>query len=159
MTEHGDRDAACHCGDGSACTCDHGPHAAAEAPVTVTINPEARVSVSLSPMLLPAIGATGRVALEVAVLNQALVTLPLEAVLFEPRSAGVALEFSDEPLSGRGIERRVLNLTVGLPGLVDITIGFRLAREKADLGGRDRFHFLFERYLAPAGPERAMRGA
>jgi hypothetical protein len=151
MTDHGERDATCHCGDGSACTCDHRPGAAAEAAVTVTINPEARVSVSFAPVLLPPIGANGGIALEVAVLNQALVTLQLEAVLFEPRSAGVTLEFSDEPLSGHGSERRVLNMTVDLPGLVDITIGFRLAREKADLGGRDRFHFLFERDVAPAG--------
>jgi hypothetical protein len=151
MTDHARMTDTCHCGGGDTCHCDHEQDHHVGTPVVVTINPEARVSVALSRSLLPAPSSADSVTLQVAVLNDAFITLPLEAVLLDPVHAGVTLEFPRAALTGQPREHRTLTLRMERQGPVDITVGFRLEDERADLGGRDRFHFLVDRGSATHG--------
>jgi len=115
-----------------------------EASITITINPEARVSVSgvrESPSGL----ACGRpIELPVKIVNLAGVTSSLEASLVESAPAGSILEFPREPLIGTREELRVLRVTLKKPGLWDITIAFHTKNDIPDLGGRSRVHMLLQ---------------
>ena len=124
----------------SQCHCDVG-HASGGA-VTVTVNPEARVSVVCSLDNVPVADRDGSISIGVTIVNSGFVTMPLEAMLLEPSPPMVSVDFAADPLTGSGMEHRLLVVTVPDSGLVDITIGFRLLQEEPDLGGRDRFHFL-----------------
>jgi hypothetical protein len=112
------------------------------APITVTINPEARVSVARGE-IAPSPAICGQ-AMDwvVRIVNDGFVTAPLLATLVGSVPAGVTLDFSEEPLKGVPEERRVLRMTLTRPGLLDITISFRAKNGNPDLGGRDRVHFL-----------------
>lgn len=110
-----------------------------------TINPEARVTVSLfGPLPAPALcGTPAEVA--VKIVNQSFLTSRLEAELLGDVPAGVTLEFHPEPLLGVLDELLSLRITLTRPGATDLTIAFKSHNNVPDLGGgRDRVHFLME---------------
>lgn len=115
---------------------------AADAPIELTINPEARVSVVRGGAVPPAKACGQAIDLPVKITNQGFVTAPLEARLVDSIPAGVGLEFSAEPLKGVREEHRVLRVTLKNPGTVDITIAFRAKNDIPDLGGRNSVHLL-----------------
>ena len=117
-------------------------HAQDSAPITITINPEARVSVVRGDTALTAARCGTTMNVPVVIVNKGYVTAKLVATLVEPIPPGVTAEFSPEPLSGAGKETRTLQLTLRRPGLLDVTISFRPVNDIPDLGGRDRVHLL-----------------
>ncbi len=117
---------------------------ASTAPIRLTINPEARVSVEMVGTVPPAVRCGSALDLSVEVVNQGFVTAPLEAALVGTAPAGVTLYLDREPLTGVPTETRVLHVTLTQPGQTDLTVAFRARNEIPDLGGRDRVHFLAE---------------
>jgi hypothetical protein len=113
-----------------------------KAPIVVTINPEARVSVALGRQWPPPARCGAALAVPIAIVNQGFVTARLEAVLVGDTPAGVTMEFHPEALKGVPAETRVMHLTLEKPAPVDLTIAFRAHGNAPDLGGRDRIHFL-----------------
>jgi hypothetical protein len=113
-----------------------------DAPITITINPEARVSVTLGGALPPPAPCGTAADLLVAIANQGFVTARLEAELVGDVPAGVTIDFHPEFLKGLPQELRKLYVTLTKPGLTDLTIAFRSHNEIPDFGGRDRVHFL-----------------
>jgi hypothetical protein len=113
--------------------------------VTVTINPEVRVSVVQGSETPPAAGPDGVIELRVQIINNGFLTSPLEARLVGLIPEGAAIEFSPQPLTGAHEEMRILRIHLAKPGLADVTVSFRPKNESADLGGRDRVHFLLHR--------------
>jgi len=128
---------------------DHEPHnrtvpsSTNSALVTLTINPEARVSVMLSggPPPEPACGTAA--ALPIRIVNQGFVTAVLEARLIgKPARGGVKLTWEPRALSGDPEEVRVLGVVLFRHGSTDVTIAFNARGEGSDPGGRDRLHVL-----------------
>lgn len=111
-------------------------------PIRITINPEARVSVTLAGALPSPARCGSTTYFPVKIVNQAFATTSLEADLVGDTPAGVTLEFHPEPLKGRPEELRELRITLTKPGVTDLTIAFRAHNDAPDLGGRDRVHFL-----------------
>jgi len=122
----------------------HGADMAApgDPPITITINPEARVSVALAGALPPPTRCGTPAELTVKIVNQGFVTSRLEASFVGDPPAGATLEFHPEPLKGAPQELRRLHITLTRPGTTDLTIAFKARNEAPDLGGRDRVHFL-----------------
>jgi hypothetical protein len=118
--------------------------AAAEPPIVLTINPEARVSVVMAGALPPAVPCGSALDLNVKVVNQGFVTASLEAALVGNAPAGVTLHLDPEPLKGIPEESRILRVTLTHRGQTDLTVAFRAHNEIPDLDGRDRIHFLVE---------------
>jgi hypothetical protein len=114
-----------------------------DAQIAITINPETRISASRSGGR-PQVGKCGSaIVVPVYIANQGFLTSRLQAILIDPVSAGVAVEFSSEPLKGSGEERRMLRVILKTPGLHDVTIAFRARNSMPDLDdGRDRVHIL-----------------
>jgi hypothetical protein len=111
-------------------------------PITISINPEARISVILGGSL-PSPATCGAAAdLSVKIVNQGLVTARLEAKLVGDVPAGVKINFHSGPLKGVPEEFRTLRITLTEPGPTDLTVAFRAHAQSPDLGGRDRVHFL-----------------
>jgi hypothetical protein len=113
-----------------------------DAPIKITINPEARVSVSLGGELPPPPTCGTATELPVSIVNQGFVTAPLEATLVGNAPPDVRLEFSPDPLKGIPHELRILRVTLSKSVPTDLTISFRARNDVPDLGGRDRIHFL-----------------
>jgi len=111
-------------------------------PIKITINPEARVSVTLAGALPPSAPCGTPADLSVKIVNQGFVTARLEAELVGDAPPGVILDFHPEPLKGVPEELRKLHITLTKPGPTDLTIAFKAHHEIPDLGGRDRIHFL-----------------
>lgn len=120
----------------------HPPAASNDPPIVITINPEARVSVSLGGAFPPPVRCGTPAVLSVKIVNQAGLTSRLEAKLVADVPAGTTLEFHPAPLTGVPQELRELHITLANPGLTDLTLAFRAHAEAADIGGRDRIHFL-----------------
>lgn len=114
------------------------------APITLTINPEARVSVVMTGAVPPAVPCGSALELPVRVVNQGFVTAPLEAVLVGNVPAGVTVDLDTKPLKGVAEEVRVLHVSLRKPGQTDLTVAFRARKEIPDIGGRDRVHFPVE---------------
>lgn len=113
-----------------------------DAPITITINPEGRVSVTLG-RVLPSPSPWGiPVEFGVRIVNQGFVTGRLEARLVGNPPADATLDFHPEPLKGVPQETRTLRITLANAAQADLTIAFRLHNEVPDLGGRDRIHLL-----------------
>ena len=110
--------------------------------ITITINPEARVSVMRTGDPPPSASCGTALELPVKLLNQAFVTFSLEATLVDSIPNVAAIEFPVEPLVGTREESRVLRLTLRKPGDADVTISFHAKNDVPDLGGRDRVHLL-----------------
>jgi len=116
------------------------PH---DPPIKITINPEARVSVTLAGALPPPARCGAPVDLPVEIVNKSFVTSRLEAELVgQVATPGVTLDFRPAPLKGVPAEQRKLRITLTRPGPTDLTIAFRSHHGAPDLGGRDRVHFL-----------------
>jgi hypothetical protein len=117
-------------------------NSANEPPIKITINPEARVSVTLVRALLQPVPCGTAADLSVKIVNQGFVTSRLEAELVGNVPEGVSLDFHAAPLKGVREEVRNLRITLTRPDPIDLTIAFRAHNETSDLGGRDRIHFL-----------------
>lgn len=113
-----------------------------EAPIQITINPEARVSVALAGTLPDPVPCGTAADFSVRVLNQGFITSRLEAELVGDPPAGVQLDFHPVPLKGVPEEFRHLLVTLTRPDPIDLTITFKAHNEVPDLGGRDRVHFV-----------------
>jgi hypothetical protein len=113
-----------------------------EAPIQITINPEARVSVALAGSLPHTVPCGTAVDFSVKILNQGFITSRLEAEFVGDTPAGVNLDFHPEPLKGVREEFRHLLITLTRPDPADLTIAFKTHNEVRDLGGRDRIHFV-----------------
>jgi hypothetical protein len=113
-----------------------------EAPIQITINPEARVSVALAGSLPHPVPCGTPADFAVKIMNQGFVTSRLEAELVGVTPAGVNLDFHPEPLKGVREELRHLRITLTRPDPTDLTIAFRAHNEVPDVGGRDRIHFV-----------------
>ena len=119
-----------------------GTVSAGEAPIKITINPEARISAVLAGALPPPTPCGTPIDLQVKILNRAFVTDRLEAEFVGDAPTGASLEFHRVPLKGVREEFRNLRITLTRPSVTDLTIAFRAHNETPDLGGRDRVHFL-----------------
>ena len=113
-----------------------------EAPLQITINPEARVSVALTGTLPRPVPCGSAADFSVKILNQGFITSPLEAEFVGDTPAGVKLDFHPAPLKGVREEFRHLRITLRRPGPTDLTITFKAHNGVPDLGGRDRVHFV-----------------
>jgi hypothetical protein len=113
-----------------------------EAPIKITINPEARVSVVLAGMLPRPVPCGTAAEFSLKIVNQGFVTSRLEAEFVGDVPAGVSLDFRPAPLKGVGEEFRNLRITLTNPDPTDLTIAFKAHNELPDLGGRDRVHFV-----------------
>ncbi len=112
-------------------------------PITITINPESRVSAKLSGPLPAPMQCGSLTTIPIEVINQSFSTLRLEASLVgDSPSSGVAIDFDPEPLKGIPEESLGLGIMLSHSGPVDITISFGARRVAHDLGGRDRIHFM-----------------
>jgi hypothetical protein len=118
-------------------------------PIKITINSEARISVTLAGPLPPAPPCGTVTDLPVTIVNQGFVTARLEAQLVGDAPAGVTIDFRPEPLKGVPRELRQLQIALTKPGLTDLTIAFRAHNELPDLGGRDRVHVLMRCLESP----------
>lgn len=116
--------------------------ASADTPITVTINPEARVSATFGGAIPSPVICGSPTVLRVRIVNQGSVTSRLEAEFVGSVPVGTALAFHPEPLTGAPEEFRDLRITLIAPGLSDLTVAFRSHNEAPDIGGRDRVHFL-----------------
>jgi len=112
------------------------------APIKITINPEARISVVLADKLLPPAPCGGTLDLPVKIVNRGFVTARLEVALVGDTPPGVTLDFDSESLKGLPEEYRELHIRLTEPGPVDLTIAFKAHNDIANLGGRNRVHFL-----------------
>lgn len=122
-------------------------------PITITLNPEARVSVARAGALPPPVKCGTPAELAVKIVNQGNFTLRLEARLVADPPAGATLHFAPAPLTGVAQEMRSLHITLSEPGTTDLTIAFKARHEAPDLGGRDRVHVLM-RCLSASGRDR-----
>ena len=121
---------------------DMGAMAPGEPPITITLNPEARVSVARAGALPPPVKCGTPAELAIKIVNQGNFTLRLEARLVADPPPGATLHFEPEPLTGVPQELRKLHITLSTPGTHDLTVAFKARHEAPDLGGRDRVHFL-----------------
>lgn len=115
------------------------PH---RAPIEITINPEARVSVALADALPTTIPCGTPELINVLVMNHGFATSSLHASLLEPTPSGVILTMPAVKLTGQREQSFVLALSMTKAGLSDVTISFAMKNEPTDLGGRDRVHFV-----------------
>jgi hypothetical protein len=120
-----------------------------EAPIQITINPEARVSVALAGSLPRPVPCGTAADFSVKILNQGFITSRLEAEFVGDTPAGVNLDFHPEPLKGVREELRHLRITLTRSGPTDLTIAFKAHNEVPDLGGRDRIHFVIHCVQTP----------
>jgi hypothetical protein len=118
------------------------PSSPNDPPIKITINPEARVSVTLGGPLPPPVACGNPTTLSVKIVNQGFVTSQLEAEFVGEAPAGVRVDFHPAPLKGIPEELRELHITLTTPGPTDLSLAFRAHNEIPDLGGRDRIHFL-----------------
>jgi len=115
---------------------------ASDAPIKITINPEARISVVLAGALPRPVACGTPVDFQVKIVNRAFLTARLEAEFVGDAPTGVSLEFHPARLKGTRVEFRNLRITLTKPDPADLTVAFRALNEIPDLGGRDRVHFL-----------------
>lgn len=110
--------------------------------IRITINPEARVSVTMNGEMPASVPCGTAVDLPVRIVNHGFVTAQLEAQWVGEAPRGARLEFDSGPLSGMGQELRNLRIYLPQPGPTDLTIVFKARDDVPDLGGRSRVHFL-----------------
>jgi hypothetical protein len=115
-----------------------------EAPITITINPEARVSVTRTGDLPKGPCGTS-FDVPVNIVNRAFAT---SSLVVDSSPTDARLEWSPTPLLGMPEERRTLRVAIKTKADMDVTIAFRPSNDVPDLGGRDRVHFLVTCYDA-----------
>jgi len=112
------------------------------ATLQITINPEARVSVTrIGELPGPALCGTP-LAIPVSIVNRGFFTGSLEATWAGSPVEGGTLWWALRPMSGAPRETRVLHVGWSQSGPVDVTISFKARGDRADLDGRDRVHLL-----------------
>ena len=121
------------------------------APIEISINPEARVSVALGAPMPAHNVCGGPITLPVRIINDSFITASLEARLVGNVPSGVKVNFNPAPLTGQSEERRQITITLAEPGTKDLTISFKAHNDIPDLGGRDRVHFLMKCEAPAAG--------
>lgn len=112
------------------------------AQITITINPEARLSVVRTGELPPPVPCGTAVDLRIKIRNQAFATGELFAKLLDEFAIGAELDFRPERLTGALEEERKLRIILAKTAPVDLTIAFQIRHDSHDLGGRDRIHFV-----------------
>lgn len=112
------------------------------ASIEITINPEVRVSATLTGALLPPLHCGATAHLSVKIVNHGFLTARLEADLVGNVPPGVAFDFHPVPLRGIPEEYRDLQITLENPEPTDLTIAFRARDYAPDLAGRNRVHIL-----------------
>jgi hypothetical protein len=117
-----------------------------ETPIKITINPEARVSVSRRDDLPPVSVYENVMELPVTIINEGFVTASLEARLVGSVPRGTSVDFPSEPLKGIREERRFLRVTLVSNEAVDVTIAFRIKNDISAISDRDRVHLLLRCY-------------
>lgn len=133
---------------------DHGaedPNSSRSAQIEVVINPETLISVYRSGGTPPVATCGSATEFRVKIVNQGFLTAPLVAGIVEPVSQGIRLDFPSEPLKGTREEQRILRIVLTQAGPVDVTIAFRADHGLANLGGRDRIHFVLHCVQPVAG--------
>jgi hypothetical protein len=110
--------------------------------IVVSINPEARVSVTLAAPLPSPSACGSNTALNVKVINQGFITAALRASIVGEDAPRISLHMDSVRLSGKAEESRMLHLLPLGPDPVDVTIAFSIDKSIGDLGGRDRVHFV-----------------
>ncbi|MEZ2346066.1 hypothetical protein [Terriglobus sp. RCC_193] len=119
------------------------------APITITINPESRVSVVLSGRLPDPTPCGVLTIIPIKIINQSFSTLQLEASLIDDSSfSNITIDFHPASLKGIPEESRSLGIKLSHPGPIDVTLSFGARYVAHDLGGRDRIHFMM-RCLSP----------
>lgn len=113
-------------------------------PVIVTINAEARVSVTVANKLYRRQPCNGAIAVPITIINVGSVTALLEAHVIDGLPGVDKVSVSGGRLSGAREELRALHLPLTASGFIDITLSFRIEDDIADLGGRDRVHLLLK---------------
>ena len=113
-----------------------------QAPIAVTINPEARVSVVWVGDVLPPVPCRRPVNLRVRIVNRGFVTSRLKVESVGEVRDNIKVDFESSPLQGIPEEVRNLRIILTKPDPTDVTLAFKLLNETPDLGGRDRIHFL-----------------
>ena len=108
--------------------------------IIVKINPEARISASWSGPLPQPTACTVPASLRLQIINQAMITSPLLAVVVEPES-GVSIDMENGPLAGGDVESRTIKVTAK-HDMTDVTIMFVTAATAGDGEGAP-VHFLF----------------
>lgn len=111
-------------------------------PITITINPEARVSVALAGALPPPVACGTAAALRVRIINQGFVTSRLEAQFIGNTPAGAKLAFHPQSLKGVPEELRELRITLTKRGPSDLTLSFQIHNNVPGLDDRNRVHLL-----------------
>lgn len=112
------------------------------APIAITINPEARVSVVWVGGVLPSVPCGSPANLRVRIANRGFVTSRLKVESVGEVRDNIKVDFEPSPLQGIPEEVRNLRITLTKPDPTDVTLAFKLLNETPDLGGRDRIHFL-----------------
>ena len=110
--------------------------------IVVTINPEARVSASLSAALPPPRACGSPIELNIKVINKGLVTAPLLAFALEDAERYVDVEMEPQKLNGEAEDSRVLRLIPHGPQPADVTIVFSLKNNIKDHGRNNQVHLL-----------------
>jgi hypothetical protein len=95
-----------------------------ETAVTVTINPEARVSAILTGTIPPPPHCGAPLILPVRIVNKGFVTSQLQTRLVADSPAGIALYFDAAPLLGAAMETRELRIVPVSQASADVTIAF-----------------------------------
>jgi len=121
----------------------------ADPPIRITINAEARVSVAIVGVLPTTARCGVATEVPVRVVNHGFVTARLEARLVGDIPAGASVVLEPSPLKGLPDETRILRISLERPGAADLTVAFSARNEVADLGGRDRIHFVIRGRQAP----------
>ena len=112
------------------------------APLQVTINPEARVSVVRTTAPPPRMTCGGAAPWLVRIVNQGRVGSALNATLVGDVAGPVRLQQTIERLAGAAVEYRVLTMTVATTKPIDVTLAFDVGRGTDDLALRSQLSLL-----------------
>lgn len=125
-----------HCAPATGCC---GP-VETDAPIAVTINPEARVNVARTSAPLAALSIGSWHAIDFAIVNEGYVTGPL-AVEAEP-VAGVRLDHLEHDLTGERLQDAAFRIRLDSPDAVDLTMNFRALAALGGLANHSTIHLL-----------------
>jgi len=115
---------------------------ATRAPLQVTINPEARVSVVHTTSPPPHLSCGRAAPWLVRLVNQGRVTSALKATVLGDEAGLVHVRQAIDRLAGASVEYRVLTMTVTTTKPLDVTIAFDVGRGTDDLALRSQLSLL-----------------
>jgi hypothetical protein len=127
---------------------------ASKASIQVTINPEARVSVSRTPAALPLFTCGTAEPLLVRIVNQGRVSSVLSIRLVGEVAAGIVSLAPTAPrLAGASVEYRVLMITLNTVSLIEFTLVVDAGPGTEDLGLRSQLPVLAQCSAPPTGSD------